>query len=493
MTIDVIKNYIGGRSCAILGLGVSNLPLATLLCREGIRLFIYDKHTAAELGEDALALQRAGAIFRVCDKDFIGIEGELIFRSPGIRPDVKGIAEAVAGGAELTSEAELFLKLTPAVTYAVTGSDGKTTSTTLTGKFLTALCEREGLGHTFVGGNIGTPLLHRCGEMSECDNAVLELSSFQLMHVSDAPARVAITNVSPNHLDWHTDMEEYIRAKKNIIGERTERLVTNADCPETLSIALECGKREGLEIALFSSSKHSFGEIFGNLTPVGKALAIYENGGFICVCDGKREEKMLSLCHIMLPGKHNVENYMTAIGLTYGDVPPEIYTETARVFFGVEHRLELVRTLDGVRWYNSSIDSSPTRTAAALSALAGESIVLICGGYDKKIPYAPLARAICEHGGVHTVVLTGATGEKIMAEIEKYVARSEKPIDVKMIYESDFCAAVHQARESARKGDCALLSPASASFDAFKNFAQRGNVFKEIVNSWDVEIEDQER
>ncbi len=484
MRVGDIKKYIDGRSCAILGLGVSNLPLARLLCAQGVKLFIYDKRTVFELGENALELERMGAVFCVSDRDFAGIEGELIFRSPGTRPDVAGITDAVARGAELISETELFLRLTSARTYGITGSDGKTTTTTLTGLFLGAKCEREGHGKTYVGGNIGTPLLDKCDLMSKEDAAVLELSSFQLMNASAAPRRVAITNVSPNHLDWHTGMDEYVCAKKNIVGDGTERLVTNADCGETVNIARECAAREGLEIVLFSSSKHSFGEVFASLTPPKKALAVYESDGFICVSDGKEEQRMLAISAIRIPGKHNVENYMTAIGLTYGDVPADIYTQTAQSFFGVEHRLEQVRVLDGVRWYNSSIDSSPTRTAAALSALKGESIVLICGGYDKKIPYAPLARAICEHGGVHTVVLTGATGKKIGAQTQAYIARSEKPINVKLIYESDFCAAVLAARISARGGDCALLSPASASFDAFKNFAERGETFKRIVNSW---------
>ncbi len=473
MSIEKIKNYINGRSCAILGLGVSNLPLARLLCREGVSLTVYDKCSAEQLGDDAVALRRAGVRFVLSDKHFCGIEEQLIFRSPGIRPDIRGIKEAMERGAELISEMELFLKLTPSRTFAITGSDGKTTSTTLTGLFL------ERTEKTYVGGNIGTPLLDTCEQMRENNCAVLELSSFQLMTLKDAPERVAITNISPNHLDWHTGMDEYIAAKKNIIGKRTRRLVTNAECAHTLDIAHE-NDREGMEIFLFSSAKSSYSEVVKAPFSRARAFAVYISDGHVCVSNGQDEQKILDTSRIKLPGKHNIENYMTAIALTFGDVPHEVYVDIAESFGGVEHRLEWVRELNGVDYYNSSIDSSPTRTAAALSALANRRIVLICGGYDKKIPYAPLAEAICAHEGIHTVVLTGATGEKIGVEIDKLDTQAK----IRKSYVADFAAAVEYARSQAKPGDCVLLSPASASFDAFKNFAQRGVTFKNIVNKF---------
>lgn len=471
----MIKEYIGGRSCAILGFGVSNVPLAEYICREGLQLSVYDKRNAAELGEKALQMEKAGVKFFRRDKLFSDIEEELVFRSPGIRPDKIETAE----GAELISETELFLKLTPARTFAITGSDGKTTTTTLTGKFL----EAANGGRTFVGGNIGKPLLCECESMTPEDNAVLELSSFQLMTSSEAPEYAAITNISPNHLDWHTDMAEYIGAKMNIVGERTRRLVTNADNEDTLKAARHFSGRTELEIFLFSSAKHTYEEIFGDMADVTHGVAVYVKEGYIIADDGQHTERLLDISDIQIPGKHNVENFMTAIALTYGLVPCGVYTDVAKSFHGVEHRLELVRELDGVRYYNSSIDSSPTRTAAALSALAGESIVLICGGYDKKIPYAPLAEAICRHGGVHTVSLTGATGEKIGREIEAYRTQKSCGSEIELCYNAEFSDAVEYARQSARAGDCVLLSPASASFDAFKNFAERGAFFKETVRA----------
>ena len=477
---NLIKDFVRGRSCAVLGLGVSNLPLLEVLCDMGARVTVYDKRSTEEIGEDAKRFAERGVRF-VCDGAFENISEELIFRSPGIRPDKVGIEKALESGAELTSEMELFLRLTPSRTFAITGSDGKTTTTTLTGKFLS---EAISDGKTYVGGNIGEPLLDKCEGMTAADNAVLELSSFQLMNLCDAPEYVAITNVSPNHLDWHTDMGEYVRAKKNIIGERTRRVVTNTDCYETFRLACEVMEWDDVELFLFSSSKVGYSQIFGNLTPECKTKAIYVSDGYICVCDGREERRLLRVADINIPGKHNVENYMTAIGLTLDLVPCEVYSKVAKEFFGVEHRLEFVRRVDGADYYNSSIDSSPTRSAAALSAMQGRTLVLICGGYDKNLPYAPLAEAICTHGGVRAVSLTGATGEKIRAQIEKYRADNGVGKDILIEYNQDFKTAVNVARVMAREGDSVVLTPASASFDAFKNFMERGNTFKKLVEEF---------
>ncbi len=476
----MIKKYINGRSCGILGLGVSNLPLAKYLCENGIRLTVYDKSEASALGEEAAKLKDEGVKFKVSDKEFSDIEEDVIFRSPGIRPDREGIKTAVRGGAELTSETELFLELTPARTFGITGSDGKTTSTTLTGKFLDAQCKRQKNANTYVGGNIGTPLLTECPHMKKEDNAVLELSSFQLMTMRHGTEHAAITNISPNHLDWHGDMGEYTAAKCNIIGTATRRLVTNAECPATLEIAKKYAGVSDMEMFLFSSRRASFEE-FAAVLPERKITAIYVKDGYIVADDGKEAHRVLEASRINVPGKHNVENFMTAIGLTYGCVDMDIYAEVAEGFFGVEHRLEFVRNICGVSYYNSSIDSSPSRTAAALSAMQGRSLVLICGGYDKKIPYAPLAEAICNHGGVRSLVLTGDTGMKIMEEMKNYTSRHGVGSNIDMVYVGDFGDAVRAASEAAREGDAVVLSPASASFDSFKNFAERGNTFKELV------------
>jgi len=476
-----LQAYIHGRSCELLGLGVTHTPLASLLCDMGILLTVRDKKPLSELGEAAQALAERGVRFVTGETCFDDLDGELIFRSPGIRPDRGGLRAAVERGAELTGEIELFLRLTDAETFAVTGSDGKTTSTTLTGLFLEAEAQRTGGTQVFVGGNIGTPLLDRLSQSGKKDKAVLELSSFQLMTLTHAPRFAAVTNLSPNHLDWHTDMAEYVAAKERIVGENTERLVTNADNAVTAELAERLlRRRESGEptpaLFLFSSQRTEFSSLFPH--GAGKEdRAIYLRNGHIVLSDGKQETPLLDTRRIRVPGRHNIENFMTAMGLTYGSVDPSVYGAVADTFGGVAHRLEHIRTLGGADYYNSSIDSSPSRTAAALSALAGRDIVIICGGYDKKIPFAPLAESLCRHA--RAVVLTGATADKIEQALLAYAPNEEdRPA---ILRRPDFADAVRAAHSLARPGTCVLLSPACASFDAFRNFAERGDTFRRLV------------
>lgn len=460
---------VKGKRVAILGLGVSNLPLVRMLLAEGEceSITVYDKNEIEQMGDDARELASLGVEFV---HGFDGVKGDIIFRSPGFRPDRAELADAISGGASLTSEIEKLLQYTPARTFAITGSDGKTTTTTLTGKFLAESAR------TFVGGNIGTPLLDKCAEMSESDFVVLELSSFQLMNMPYAPICAAITNISPNHMDWHVSEEEYASAKYNIVGENTKRLVVNADCKQTLDFGMRALAESDREVFFFSSKSNSYSEVIGEIN-ARAALFCVENG-FICKKDGEGAERILAIDSIKIPGAHNVENYMTAIALTYGYVDKSVYTKVAESFFGVEHRLQLVRTLDGVQYYNSSIDSSPTRTAAALSALAGRDIVVICGGYDKNLDYAPLAESLIKNA--RAVVLTGATAEKIKRALENNADFASSGLCV--VSEAKFEDAVISASRLSRAGGCVVLSPASASFDRFKNFAERGRYFCELVS-----------
>ena len=471
-TINAIGDLRGVR-CDVLGIGISNLPLIDLLIDNGAIVTARDKKSREALGEVCDRLEKRGVNLILGDEYLDGIDGEVIFRSPGIRPDAGSIGKAVDNGSLLCSEMELFLKLTKAKIIAITGSDGKTTTTTLTHLFLEKQLSNIGEGVAYVGGNIGTPLLSKCEAMTDKDYAVLELSSFQLMTVTEPTKRSAITNVTPNHLNWHTDMDEYIEAKKRIISE-DGLLVLNAENEITAEIAR---RRKG-DTILFSSKKSLFGEIAGDRAENTSALFLRD--GYIMYSDGENEEQVLAISDIKLPGVHNLENYMTAIGLTYGLVDKSVYTEVAKTFGGVAHRLEFVRELDGVKFYNSSIDSSPTRTAAALSALGGTKVV-ICGGYDKNIPFEPLADALCT-SEVVCVVLTGATSPKIkkaITECSGYESDKMRIIEV-----ADFDSAIEAAKHAARRGDSVLLSPACASFDAFKNFEERGNRFKAIVQSW---------
>ena len=481
--IHPLQTWFAGRSCDLLGLGVSHTDLAALLVRLGIRLTVRDKKSPEQLGTAAENLRQNGVRFVTGDGCFDSLDADVIIRSPGIRPDLPGIAAAVGRGAVLTSEVELLLTLTHAGSYGITGSDGKTTTTTLVGKFLEADARRRQSGKVFVGGNIGTPLLPVCDRIGAEDQIVLELSSFQLMRMEHAVTYAAITNLSPNHLDWHRGMEEYAAAKQHIVGASTRRLVTNADCPATLQIAREMkALYSGLRLFLFTSQ--GIQTAADLLTRTSADRVFYVHDGNICTTDRTGEETaLLPVTCIRIPGRHNVENFMTAIALTFGQVSPGVFREVAESFLGVEHRLEFVRNLDGVDYYNSSIDSSPTRTAAALSALAGRDIVVICGGYDKKIPFEPLATALCTY--VRAVVLTGATGSKIASVLQS--CPLYRPDSLTVISEPDFTEAVKSARALARPGGCVLLSPACASFDAFRNFAERGERFKQIVREMNPE------
>ncbi len=470
-TAELIKNRIGDAKVAVLGFGVSNIPLVELLLECGNEITVHDKSDISRLDPRASEFAKRGVRFVTGESYLDKIDADIIFRSPGIRPDYEGIAKAVEDGAELLSEMELFIELTPAKVLAVTGSDGKTTTTTIAYKLLGKAFENTDR-KVFVGGNIGTPLLSRLGDMTENDICVLELSSFQLFTMTKSPSRAVITNISPNHLDWHRGMDEYIEAKTNIYKRGAKHLTTNAND----KICLQKANESGLPVSLFSAHL-SLGDI---LLKAPEAESIfYLADGYICRYDGKNTERILDTNDILVPGIHNVENYMAAISLTWGDLTVDKIAELARTFGGVEHRLEFVRELDGVRYYNSSIDSSPTRTAAALSALREKPIV-ICGGYDKNIPFEPLAEALCDRA--KAVILTGATAEKIKSVLLDEMSKRDAVLDI--YSEPDFTQAVELARSIAESGDTVLLSPACASFDAFRNFAERGNRFKMIVNEF---------
>ncbi len=463
-----------GTRCAVVGLGISNLPLIDFLLGQGAHVLGCDRKTRDALGSTADELEQKGVLLSLGDAYLDSLDAEVIFRSPGLRPDLPAFAAAVSRGATLTSEMELFLKLTPATVIGVTGSDGKTTSTTITGLFLEAECRRRGKGCVYVGGNIGVPLLPLVGQMTADDFAVIELSSFQLQTLRQSAERAAITNLSPNHLNWHTDMDEYVRAKTNIYRHTENRLlVINAENARSVELLRE---RQG-GVTLFSSVRHAYQD-FSTLLKDGDA-AVWVRDGQIFYSDGANEESLLPVNEILLPGVHNLENYMTAIALTHGLVSSESLLDVARSFTGVRHRLERVRVHEGVTYYNSSIDSSPSRTAAALSALTEKPIV-ICGGADKNLSFEPLADALCARA--KAVVLTGATAEKIRLVLS---ARPEAQSGALPICsDPDFEAAVRLARKIAVKGDVVLLSPACTSFDAFRNFEERGNRFCEIVRSF---------
>jgi len=466
-----LDDLFRGKSVSLLGAGVSNMPLAEAAAVSAAKLTVRDRKSPEELGDAAVRLRELGAEL-ITGEDYLkNIDEDLVFRSPGIRPDLPELLEAVERGSKLTSEMEMFLSLEPCPVYAITGSDGKTTTTTITSLLLEAGLGKE---HVFLGGNIGEPLLHRYPRITADDAVAVELSSFQLMTV-DAPVEVAaITNMTPNHLNWHVDMDEYVWAKKRLLA-KCGRAVLNYDNDLTREAAFEMQKTD-TPVTFFSLSPLPDGVLRDTDS------AVWLDGDVIySKFPGEGVLEVMKRSDIRLPGIHNTANFMTAIAVTHGKVPYEAVREIARTFGGVEHRLEFVRELDGVTYINGSIDSSPTRTAAALSAINDRPVVLIVGGSDKNLDYAPFADTVFE-SSVHTLVLTGATMEKVYAAVTGapgYADAAAKGL--KIVKNPSFDGAVMDARAAAKAGDTVILSPAAASFDAFPNFMVRGRHFKELV------------
>lgn len=476
--LAVYTRFLSGKRCAVLGAGISNIPLIRFLLESGAAVTVRDKKPMEELaknkGLDLPRLEKSGVRFFTGEDYLDNLYEEVIYKTPGLRADHPKIAEAAARGAIVTSEMEAFLTLCPARMIAVTGSDGKTTTTTITAKLL------EEAGHTvYIGGNIGKPLLYETAKMRPEDFAVLELSSFQLHSLDRSrpellplppgsfPDVAVITNVSPNHLDWHTSYEEYADAKKAIfthMAPGSGKLVTNAANDITARFAKEAAARM-LKTTLFSSKAD-----FADADYFADDKAIYKNG-----------VPILPLSAIKLPGRHNVENYMAAMAATDQFVSVDHMKRIAETFGGVEHRLEYVASVNGADFYNSSIDSSPTRTIAAVTsfpAACRKKLVLIMGGYDKHIPYAPVGAPVCNMA--RAVFLCGETAGKIREAIE-HADNFDRTTEIFTC--SDFRETISAAAAYAQPGDKVILTPASASFDMFRNFEERGKCFKETVRT----------
>lgn len=457
MTFEEYLSSLKGKTVGVIGVGVSNRPLIEKLLERGIDVTARDKKE--DLGELGQALTAQGCKLRLGSEYLADLHEDVIFRTPGLRPDVPELAAAVAGGSVITSEMEAFFAVCPCPILAVTGSDGKTTTTTIISKLLAA----EGkIVH--VGGNIGHPLLCDTPEIAPEDMAVLELSSFQLMTMQTSPHIAVTTNLAPNHLDVHKDYQEYVDAKANIFTHQTasDIAVFNADNDDTVR---QAAKAVG-EVRWFSRKQRVENGVFCENGVIYEAV----NGAVMPIMETK---------DILLPGVHNIENYMAAFAAVRGMVSYETMREIAKTFGGVEHRIELVRTYRGVRYYNDSIASSPSRTIAGLRSFP-EKVILIAGGYDKHIPFDVLGPEVTAH--VKLLVLCGATAGKIRAAVES--APDYRPGRPEILEVTPFQAAVEAARDHAAAGDVVTLSPACAAFDQFKNFAERGRVFKEIVRSW---------
>jgi len=456
--LEEYRERIYGKRAAVLGFGISNRPLARTLAEWGASVTVFDKKEENALSDILPEYMEMGIEFILGEGYLNHISGfDFIFRTPGMRFDIPEISKAVAEGAELTSEIEVFMKLCPAFIYAVTGSDGKTTTTSL----ICEILKQDGY-NCYLGGNIGTPLLDRVHEMRVDDRVVLELSSFQLHTMNSSPDVAVITNITPNHLDIHKSMEEYIDAKRNIFRHQSPygRTVLNYDNPVTRSFIPEV---RGLPV------------LFSSLEECSTGAFIRDN--HIIYREKNEETDVLDIGGIKIPGMHNVQNYMAAISAVIPEASIGSIRYVAENFNGVEHRNEFVRCIKGVSFYNDSIGTSPTRTAASIKAHRG-NVVLIAGGYDKNLSYDELGEVL--HENAKALVLMGATAGKIEEAYRKFTEKKGlSPITIVRV--SDMEAAVTEAFRIAGYGDAVLLSPASASFDMYPNFMEKGNHFKEIV------------
>lgn len=453
-------NSLCGKRIALCGIGKSNLYLIKLFKKYGADVIACDKRDEAALGENAQLARSYGAKLSL-GENYLKIDDvDIVFRTPGMKYYMDELVQFRKRGVVVTSEMEMFFELCPCKIIAVTGSDGKTTTTTI----ISELLKKQGK-RVYLGGNIGTPLLPQIEEITKDDIAVVELSSFQLISMRESPDVAVVTNLAPNHLDIHKDMQEYIDAKKNIVLHQSafSRTVLNLDNEISNSFEADC-RGEVLK--------------FSRRSAVENGAYCDENGDIFFVHGGNKEYVMNS-ADIKIPGLHNVENYLAAISAVWGMVSVPNILDVAKNFGGVEHRAEFVREVNGVRYFNDSIASSPTRTALGTLSLYDFKIVLIAGGYDKNIPYEPLGPVINDK--VKILILMGATApkiEKAVLEAENYDSSAIKIIHVKNMEE-----AVAAAAENAVSGDTVSMSPASASFDLYKNFDERGKHFKAIVNN----------
>ena len=448
---------LGSKKVGMVGLGVTNNGIAKMLAAKGIHVTIHDRQERAELGDICREMEEAG-VSLVLGHDYLRrLEEDIIFRAPGVPFDLPELVAARKEGRVITSDLEMFFDLCPCPIIGVTGSDGKTTTTTLIAEMLRA----EGKT-VHLGGNIGKALFPEIETVSPEDYAVVELSSFQLISLRRSPDIAVVTNVSPNPLDIHGTMKAYVAAKRNILLHQNAfgKAVLNADNDLARKYAPD---------------------VRGSVCTFSRQVNVYRGAwedqyGTLWYSENGSQTRLMRAEEIRIPGAHNVQNYLAAITAVWGLVSLDTIRKVAHEFAGVEHRIEFVRELDGVRWYNDSIATSPSRTIAGLLSF-DQQIIVIAGGYDKKIPYAPLAPVLLEKAKV--LILTGATAPKIEAAVTDCPGWEKSGL--KILHAAGLEEAVQLARQEAREGDIVSLSPASASFDRYKNFEARGRHYKQLV------------
>ncbi len=462
LPIEQLQDLIQGKKVAFIGAGVSHKRCIEQFVELGAQVTLCDqKKSLEDFGAYADTLRRLHVRLSLGEHYTDGFAGQdIIMRTPGYEYYKPELQAALQAGTKVTSEVELFFELCPCEIVAVTGSDGKTTTTTLISKMFEAAGRK-----VFLGGNIGAALLPQLADVTPEAVAVVELSSFQLISMRVSPKVAVVTNVTPNHLDHHKDMQEYIDAKRNIL------LWQVPPCRAVLGFENEISR--GMQ-------KDCKGEQvwFTRLHDTDKGAFLRESDDTLCYAENGVVTPILPRAEVKLRGLHNVENLLAAIAAVWGRVPVEAMRQVGSTFTGVEHRIEPVRTLDGVTYYNDSIASSPTRTIAGLRSF-NQKIILIAGGYDKKIPYEPLAPEILTH--VKTLVLMGATGPRIEAAVRACPGFDESALTI--LHADSMQHAVELARGAAQPGDVVSLSPASASFDLYPNFEVRGRDYKNIVKN----------
>ncbi|MDO5033747.1 MAG: UDP-N-acetylmuramoyl-L-alanine--D-glutamate ligase [Eubacteriales bacterium] len=472
--IQNLPNFLSwaqGKSIAVVGAGISNRPLIELLLQAGLEVTVFDRSTEELLApwKESLLARNLRANWSLGPAYLDRLHGfDLIFRTPIVRPDLAALEAERKRGAIISSEMEVFLQLCPCEVIGITGSDGKTTTSTLT-----ALALETAGYRTWLGGNIGAPLLSSLPEMRASDKVVVELSSFQLMSMATSPHTAVITNLSPNHLDVHKDFQEYAEAKAQIFSHQapTDRLVLLGSDPVLQDFALRArGQVIWTEVRPFGDQV-----VFG----LDHDLLYYQ------ASPQAEQEKLLERQAISLPGRFNALNVLSALAATdhlLNSKQKLQVREALASFKGVDHRLQEIRVLEGVRYYDSSIDSSPARTIASLSAFRerGIPLYLIAGGKDKNLQYEELGRAIL--ASCRQVYLCGQNADLIAQAVEaaqKAQAGFNDQLKVQIL--PSYAACLAAARQEAKAGSAVLLSPAGTSFDRFKNFEERGQLFQKLV------------
>lgn len=460
--LEKFEEYIKNKKIAVIGVGVSNIPLIDYLFEKEAKVTIFDDREEEKISKDILdKIKKYKFDYYFGKRNLDNLHGfEVIFRSPSCLPTKPELVREKERGAVITTEIEQLIKMAPCKVIGITGSDGKTTTTTLTAKIL-----EDGGYNVYLGGNIGIPLFTKLKEIKPEDIIVLELSSFQLMDMEVSPDISAITNITPNHLNVHKDYQEYIDAKKNIYKHQksTGILVLNADNELTNS----CQNDVNGDVILFSSKQRlDYGYIVED--------------GIIKECNDGIRRHLISQDEIKLKGIHNLQNICTALALTKDLVSTEKALNTIKEFSGVKHRLELVRVFNGVEWYNDSASTSPTRGISALNSFNKE-IVLIAGGADKNLDYTPLGIKIVEK--VKSLILIGQTASKIYEAVKIEEEKQNKKVDIHMC--ETFKQSLELAKRIAKPGQIVLFSPASTSFDMFKDMYDRGDKFRKEVNDFE--------